>query len=174
MCAWFIPNCPTADTVGRIINMMCGSLSSVTVLSAEGGLEVGIVKEVPPCWVVELYWLTSAQRGWSVLPPENSKVWVVNCHINKNTYIYIHLSSENVFQCFIQAFGCNVCSMKFSHFHHSPATPSEFLLYLIYELRTGCTSQVSWIKFPVTAGLFTLFCLITSKYLFDFKRKARI
>ena len=50
-------------TVGGIINMMCGSLSSVTVSSAEGGLEVGIVKQVPPCWVVELYWLTSGQGG---------------------------------------------------------------------------------------------------------------
>ena len=43
--------------------MMCGSLSSVIVSSEEGGLEVGTVKQVPSCWVVELYWLISAQRG---------------------------------------------------------------------------------------------------------------
>ena len=48
-------------TVGGIIYMICGSLSSVIVSSAEGGLESGIVKHVPPCWDVELNWLTSAQ-----------------------------------------------------------------------------------------------------------------
>ena len=48
-------------TVGGIIYAMCGSLSSVIVSSAEGGLELGIVKHVPPCWDVELNWLTSAQ-----------------------------------------------------------------------------------------------------------------
>ena len=33
---------------------------------------------------------------------------------------------------------------------------------------TGCTSQVSWVRFPATAGLFTFlyFCLITSKFHF--------
>ena len=34
---------------------------------------------------------------------------------------------------------------------------------------TGCTSQVSWVRFPAAAGLFTFlyFCLITSKLLFN-------
>ena len=34
---------------------------------------------------------------------------------------------------------------------------------------TGCTSQVSWVRFPVAAGLFTFlyFRLITSKLLFS-------
>ena len=42
---------------------MCGSLSSVIVSSAESALEVGVVKQVPLCWDVELYWLTSGQGG---------------------------------------------------------------------------------------------------------------
>ena len=34
----------------------------------------------------------------------------------------------------------------------------------------SCTSQLSWVRFPATAGLFTFlyFCLITSKFLFFF------
>ena len=68
--------------------------------------------------------------------------------------------------------GCQVCNWGISvppvQYISRIVTVGGCLVVVAQWQSTGCTSQVSRVQFPATAGFFTLlyFCLITSKFLF--------